>query len=246
MKTLVNKVALVTGASKGIGAATAKKLAAEGAAVVVNYAGSQAAAEQVVADIIADGGKAIAVYGDVSKRADVNHLFDEAINNFGKLDILVNNAGIMGVKPLKDTTEEDFDKHFNINTKGTYNTLHEAATRLEEGGRIINFSTTVTRMNFPGYTIYTATKAAVDQMTRIFAKEIASRKITVNSVQPGPTNTELFVSDKSEDVMNRIKSQIPFNRLAQPEEIANVVAFLASDDAGWVTGQNIAVNGGMA
>jgi len=246
MKTLENKVALVTGASRGIGAAIASELAKNGAAVVVNYAGGKTAADETVAAIVAAGGKAIAVQGDVSKKEDVTRLFDETIATFGKVDILVNNAGIMAVKPLKDSTDEDFEKQFNTNAKGTFNTLREAATRLADNGSIINFSTTVTRTNFPGYGIYAATKAAVDQFTRIFAKEIGSRGINVNSVQPGPTATDLFLNGKSEELIAKLASTNAFNRLGTPEDIAHVVAFLASDDAKWISGQNIGANGAMA
>jgi 3-oxoacyl-[acyl-carrier protein] reductase len=246
MKTLENKVALVTGASRGIGAAIAAELAKNGAAVIVNYAGSKTAAEETVSSIVAAGGRAIAVQGDVSKREDVTALFDEAIATFGKIDILVNNAGVMILKPLKDATDEDFEKQFNTNTKGTFNTLREAATRLADNGSIINFSTTVTRLNFPSYSIYAATKAAVDQFTRIFAKEVGNRGINVNSVQPGPTATDLFLDGKSEEVIARLASANAFNRLGTPADIARVVAFLASDDAKWISGQNIAANGAMA
>jgi 3-oxoacyl-[acyl-carrier protein] reductase len=246
MKTLENKVALVTGASRGIGSAIAKELAKNGAAVIVNYAGSEAGADDTVAAIEAAGGKAIAVQGDVSKQEDVAQLFDQGLAAFGKIDILVNNAGIMIVKPVKDSTDDDFEKQFSINVKGTFNTLREAAVKLADNGSIINFSTTVTRLNFPGYGIYAATKAAVDQFTRIFAKEIGSRGINVNSVQPGPTATDLFLNGKSEDVIAKLASTNAFNRLGTPEDIAKVVAFLASDEAKWISGQNIGANGGMA
>lgn len=246
MKIVENKVALVTGASRGIGAAIAAELAKNGASVVVNYAGSKKAADDTVAAIIAAGGKAIAVQADVSKADEVTVLFDQAIAAYGKIDILVNNAGVMVVKPIKDATDEDFDKQFDINVKGIFNTLRQAATRLADGGSVINFSTTVTRTNFPGYGIYAATKAAVDQFTRIFAKEMGSRGINVNSVQPGPTATDLFLDGKSEEVIARLATANAFNRLGTPEDIARVVALLASDDAKWVSGQNIGANGAMA
>jgi 3-oxoacyl-[acyl-carrier protein] reductase len=246
MKTLENKVALVTGASRGIGAAIAIELAQRGAAVIVNYSGSKDAADKIVATIMAANGKAIAVQADVSSKSDVKRLFEQSIAAFGKIDILVNNAGIMIVKPFKDVTDEDFEKQFNINVKGTFNTLREAASLLADNGSIINFSSTVTRTNFPGYGIYAGSKAAIDQFTRIFAKEVGGRGITVNSVQPGPTATDLFLNGKSEDVIAKLASTNPFNRLGTPEDLAKVVAFLASDDAKWISGQNIGANGAMA
>jgi 3-oxoacyl-[acyl-carrier protein] reductase len=246
MKTLENKVALVTGASRGIGAAIAKKLAAEGAAVVVNYAGSKDAANEVVSDITTGGGKAIAVQADVANAADVKRLFDETISAFGKIDILVNNAGIMLLKPLKDASDDEFDKQFNTNVKGVFYALREAANRLADGGSVINFSTTVTRTNLPAYGIYAATKSAVDQFTRIFAKEVAPRNINVNSVLPGPTATDLFLNGKSEELIAKFTANMPFNRLGTPEDIANVVAFLANDEVKWLSGQTIGANGALA
>ncbi|RZM21698.1 MAG: SDR family oxidoreductase [Pedobacter sp.] len=246
MKRLDEKVALVTGASRGIGAAVAQKLAAEGANVIVNYAGSQSDAEKVVRNIISAGGNAIAIRADVSKAQDVTQLFDSAIEHFGKIDILVNNAGIMITKLLKETTDEDFDKQFNINVKGTFLTLREAATKLADNGAIINFSTSVNRVMMPTYSTYVATKAAVEQLTRVFAKEIGSRGINVNSVSPGPTNTELFTKGKPQQAIDGAKSLSAFNRLGEPQDVASVIAFLASDDAKWISAQNIGVNGAMA
>ena len=246
MKTLANKVAIVTGSSKGIGAAIAVEMAGKGATVVVNYAGNKSAAAETVAAIINAGGMAIAVQADVSKKEDVTRLFDEAIAAFGKVDILVNNAGIMLVKSFATATDEDFDSQFNTNVRGTFNTLREAASRLANHGSVINFSTTVTRTNFPGYGIYAGTKAAVDQFTRIFAKEVGNRGINVNSVQPGPTATDLFLKDKTDDAIAKLASANAFNRLGTPQDIARVVAFLASDDAKWISGQNIGANGAMA
>ncbi|MCF6401326.1 SDR family oxidoreductase [Chitinophaga filiformis] len=246
MNTLTNKVILVTGASRGIGAAIARKLSSEGAKIIVNYAGGKDAADQVVAEIKEKGGDAIAVQADVSKSADVKNLFDAAIAHYGRIDVLVNNAGIMLLKPIKDTTDEDFDRQFDINVKGTFNTLREAATRLADKGSIINFSTTVNRVMIPTYATYVATKSAVEQLTRVFSKEMGARGINVNSVSPGPTSTDLFMNGKSQEVIDRLASMAAFNRLGKPEEIAEVVAFLASDAASWITGQNIGVNGGMA
>lgn len=245
MKTLHNKVVLVTGASKGIGAAVAKKMAEAGAKLIVNYSGSKQAAEEVVQDILNTGGDAIAVQADVSKSPEVKNLFDTAIARFGKIDVLVNNAGIMVTKPIMDTTDEDFDRQFDINVKGVFNTLREAAVKLADNGSIINFSTSVNRLMLPGYGIYVATKSAVEQLTRIFSKEIG-RGINVNSVSPGPVNTELFMNGKSKELVDRLAALNPFNRIGEPDDIAAVIVFLAGDTAKWINAQNIGINGGMA
>lgn len=245
MNNLSNKVILVTGSSKGIGAAVAKRLAEAGAKVIVNYAGSQADAEQVVSSIREAGGSAIGVRADVSKAVQVADLFDRAIAEYGAVDVLVNNAGIMITKPIKDTTDEDFTRQFDVNVRGVFNTLREAATRLADGGSIINFSTTVNRLMLPTYGTYVATKAAVEQLTRIFSKEIG-RGINVNSVSPGPTNTELFMKGKPQQLVDHLASMNPFGRIGEPSDIADVVVFLASDEAKWINAQNIGVNGGMA
>lgn len=246
MKNLNNKVILVTGASRGIGAAVAKNLAERGAKIIVNYAGGLEAAEETVSAIVSAGGDAIAVQADVSKSAEVKAMFDHAIAHYGKIDVLVNNAGIMITKLIKDTTDEDFTRQFDINVRGTFNTLREAATRLADNGSIINFSTSVNRIMLPTYSTYVATKAAVEQLTRVVAKEVGARGINVNSVSPGPTNTALFTTGKPQEVIDRLASLSAFNRLGEPEDIAQTVAFLASDDAKWITAQNIGVNGGMA
>lgn len=245
MNTLSNKIVLVTGASRGIGAAVAKKLAAEGAKVIINYAGSQSEADQVVQDIKNNGGDALALRADVSKASEVTALFDAAIAHYGRIDVLVNNAGIMITKMLKDTTDEDFTRQFEVNVRGTFNTLREAATKLAVGGSIINFSSTTTRLMMPTYSTYVATKAAVEQLTRVFAKEIG-KGINVNAVLPGPTNTELFTKGKPKEVIDRLASLNAFNRLGEPEDIAKVLVFLASDDAKWISGQTIGLNGAMA
>ena len=246
MNTLKNKIAIVTGASKGIGASVAKTLAGAGATVVVNYAGSKDAAEQVVNDIKSNGGTAIAVQGDVSKASDVKNLFAQTIAQFGRVDILVNNAGVMITKPIVDTTDEEFDKQFNTNVKGVFNALREAATQLADKGSIVNFSTSVNRIMLPGYATYVATKAAVEQLTRVFAKEVGKRGINVNSISPGPTNTELFTAGKSDETISRLASLSAFNRIGDPQDIANVVLFLVSDEAKWISAQNVGVNGAMA
>lgn len=246
MNTLNQKVILVTGASRGIGATIAQQLAAAGAKVIVNYAGNKEAAEDVVSTIEEQGGEAIALQADVSKAADVKKLFDEAIAHYGRIDVLINNAGVMITKQIKDTTDEEYTRQFDINVKGTFNTLREAATRLADNGSIINFSTSVNRLMLPGYGTYVATKAAVEQLTRVFAKEMGSRNINVNSVSPGPTNTELFTTGKSKELIDRLASLSAFNRIGEPEDIAKVVVFLASDDAKWISAQNLGINGGMA
>lgn len=246
MNTLNQKVILVTGASRGIGATIAQQLAVAGAKVIVNYAGNKEAAEDVVSTIEEQGGEAIALQADVSKAADVKKLFDEAIAHYGRIDVLINNAGVMITKQIKDTTDEEYNRQFDINVKGTFNTLREAATRLADNGSIINFSTSVNRLMLPGYATYVATKAAVEQLTRVFAKEMGSRNINVNSVSPGPTNTELFTTGKSKELIDRLASLSAFNRIGEPEDIAKVVVFLASDDAKWISAQNLGINGGMA
>ncbi|KPH13185.1 SDR family oxidoreductase [Chryseobacterium sp. ERMR1:04] len=246
MNNLNNKVILVTGASRGIGAEIAQQLATAGAKVIVNYACGKDAAEQVVASIKGKGGDAIALQADVSNSDAVEQLFDNAISHYGKIDVLVNNAGIMITKLIKDTTDEDFSRQFDINVRGTFNTLREAAIKLADNGSIINFSSTTTRMMMPAYGTYVATKGAVEQLTRVFAKEIGSRGINVNAILPGPTNTELFTKGKPQEVIDRLASLNAFNRLGEPSDIAKIVAFLASDDAKWISGQTIGANGAMA
>lgn len=246
MKTLTGKIILVTGASRGIGAAIAQKLASEGATVVVNYAGNKEAADKAVAAIEALGAQAMAIQADVSKSDEVKRMFDAVIAQYGRIDVLVNNAGILLYKLIKDTTDEDFDRQFAINVKGTFNTMREAATRLADNGTIINFSSSTTRLLLPTYGPYVATKGAVEQMTRVFAKEVGARGINVNVVSPGPTNTELFLTGKTQEALDRLAGLSAFNRIGEPEDIAKVVAFLVSDDAKWISGQNIGANGGMA
>lgn len=246
MGSLTGKVGIVTGSSRGIGSVIAKDLAAQGCSVIVNYAGNEAAANSVVSEITQAGGTAISVKANVGNAEEVKALFDRAIEQYGKVDILINNAGINVYKLVKDTTEEDFDRIFQINVKGVFLALREAATRLEDNGRIINFSTSVTRLMLPTYGTYSATKAAVEQLTRVFAKEIGPRGITVNSVSPGPTNTELFLEGKSEETIQRLASTAALGRIGEPDDISRVVLFLVSDSAAWITGQNVGVNGGFA
>ncbi|HEY9661844.1 MAG TPA: SDR family oxidoreductase [Allocoleopsis sp.] len=246
MSSLQGKVAIVTGSSRGIGSIIAKDLAKVGCSVTVNYSGNEAAANSVVDEIISGGGTAFAVKANVSISSDITALFDAAIEKYGKVDILINNAGINVYKLIKDTTEEDFDRMFQINVKGVFLGLKEAATRLQDHGRVINFSSSVTRLMLPTYGTYSATKSAVEQLTRVFAKEVGNRGITVNSISPGPTNTDLFLEGKTEETIQRLASMSALGRIGEPEDISRVVLFLASDAAGWVTGQNLGVNGGFA
>ncbi len=243
---LKGKVALVTGASRGIGRAIALRLARGGVAVAVNYSSQPKAADEVASAIKSAGGDAFAIQADVGKVSDVKKLFDETIGHFGKLDILVNNAGIMFIKPVSATTEEDFDRIFNINVKGVFFACQQAATRLAQGGRIINLSSSTTARLMLNYAAYVATKGAVEQMTRSLSKELGPRGITVNAVSPGPTETELFTTGKTPEEIRFFGQQSAFGRLGKPEEIAEVVAFLASAAASWVSGQNIRTNGALA
>src|SRR5580704_5584617 len=244
-KALKEKVALVTGAAKGIGRAIALRLAKDGAAVVVNYSGGTQQAQETVGLIEQGGGRAAAVQADVSKVGDVKRLFDATFEKFGRLDILVNNAGIMFTKPVVEVGEEEFDRIFAVNVKGTFLCCQEAAKRMAEGGRIVNFSSSTTAMMLPGYAAYVATKGAVEQFSHVLAKELGPKKITVNVVSPGPTDTELFGQGKSEEQKQRFAQMAALGRLGQPQDIADVVALLVSDDARWITGQNIRANGGL-
>jgi 3-oxoacyl-[acyl-carrier protein] reductase len=245
-KQLTGKIAIVTGSSRGIGRAIVERLSLDGASVVVNYAHRSDKAQEVVAAIASAGGTAIALPADVSKTDDIQSLFHQTIKHFGRLDILVNNAGIRSNKNFTDIDEEEFDRLFAINLKGTFFACQQAAHRLSDGGKIINVSSGVTRMMLPGYSIYSASKGAVDQITRVLAKELGGRNITVNAVSPGPVDTDGFREGKTEEQIHQLAQMAALGRIGQVEDIADVVAFLASDEARWITGQSIHVNGGFS
>lgn len=239
------RVAIVTGASRGIGAAVAQQLAHEGLAVIVNYARGREEAEKVVAAIEREGGRAVAAQADIGEAAGMPALFDIAEQAFGGVDILVNNAGTMKLGTLAEVGDADFDRQVALNLGGVFRGMREAARRLRDGGRIVSFSSSVVGLYQPGYGVYAATKAAVEAMTHILAKELGLRGITVNAVAPGPVETRFFLEGKSEDQVRAIAGMNPFKRLGQPEDIARVVAFLASPQAGWINGQVIRANGGV-
>ena len=241
----MQRCAIVTGSSKGIGAAVVERLAQDGFAVIVNYSSSAQAADALVAKIKTAGGTAIAIGADVSDPAAVAGLFDRAIDAFGGVDVLVNNAGIMKLKLLAETEDALFDQHIAINLKGTFIGLREASRRMRDGGRIVSFSSSVVGLYQPTYAAYAATKAGVEAMSHILAKELGKRGITVNVVAPGPVATELFLGDKSEEQVANVTKMIPLGRLGEPEDIARVVAFLVGPDGGWVNGQVLRANGGV-
>jgi len=248
MNKLTNKVAIVTGASKGIGAGIAKSLAAEGASVVVNYASSKADAERVVSEITKQGGKAVAVQGDVSKASDVQHLFAETKRAFGKLDVLVNNAGVYQFAALGDITEEQFHRQFNTNVLGLLLATQEALRWFgPEGGSVINIGSTASRITPPTTVVYTATKGAVDAVTQVLAKELGPKKIRVNSINPGMVETEgvRAAGFIGSDFQKQSEAQTPLGRIAQPDDIAPIAVFLASADSGWLTGETVLASGGL-
>jgi len=248
MSKLSNKVAVVTGASKGIGAGIAKSLAAEGASVVVNYASSKEGADRVVKEIVGKGGKAVAVQGDVSKPDDVKRIFAETKKAFGRLDVLVNNAGVYEFSPLGEITEEQFHRHFNTNVLGLMLATQEAVKLFgPEGGSIINIGSTASSLTPPTTVVYTATKGAVDAVTHVLAKELGPKKIRVNSINPGMVETEGVQSAGfiGSDFQKQLEAQTPLGRIGQPEDIAPIAVFLASADSGWLTGETLLASGGL-
>ena len=245
MTTTHTRVAIITGASRGIGAVIARQLASEGFAVAINYVSSAREASALVVELRQAGHKAMAVQADVANAADVARLFTETEQQLGKVDVLINNAGMLTVMPLAQHSDELYDQTFNINTKGTFNTLREAATRLNSGGRIVNFSSSTVGMNLPGYAVYIASKAAVESLTQVFAKELRGRQITVNAIAPGPVATQLFLQGKTEEQIQAFAKMPPLERLGQPQDIARIVSFLVSTAADWVNGQVLRANGGL-
>ena len=240
-----NKVVVITGASRGIGAELAVKLAGQGYQVVINYASAAQQAEAVLAQIKAAGGVAAAFQADVSQAAGIKALFDFAEQTYGRVDVLINNAGVFSVNPIQELDDAAIDRLIDINIKGTLYGMREAAKRLQQGGKIINLSSSVIGMNLEGYGVYTATKAAVESLTRIMAKELRSRDITVNAVAPGPTATELFFQGKSDELVQRLAKASPLERLGTPEDIVKVLAFMVGEDSNWINAQVIRANGGI-
>lgn len=240
-----NKVAIITGASRGIGAAIAKRLASDGHSVIINYAGRVADAEKLAAEITEAGGTALPHQADVSDPAAVVKMFDSVLAAYGGVDVVVNNAGILKLAKIEDGDDALVDSQIAINLKGSLNVMREAAKHMRDGGRIINLSTSVIGLKLETYGVYAATKAAVETLTGIFAKELRGRNITVNAVAPGPTATNLFLDGKSPELIERMAKMNPLERLGTPEDIAAVVAFLAGKDGSWINGQVLRANGGM-
>ncbi|QDW41204.1 SDR family oxidoreductase [Bradyrhizobium sp. KBS0727] len=245
MSNQSNKIAIVTGASRGIGAAVAERLAADGFTAVINYSGDVKSAESVARRIEAKGGRALTARADVSDPAAVRGMFDAAEAAFGGVDVLVNNAGIMKLAKIADSDDALFDQQIAINLKGSFNAMREAAKRLRDGGRIINFSTSVVGVKLETYGVYAATKAAIESMSAILSKEMRGRSITVNAIAPGPVATDLFLNGKSPELIDRMSRMNPLERLGTPEDIAASVSFLAGPDGGWINGQTLRANGGM-
>jgi 3-oxoacyl-[acyl-carrier protein] reductase len=240
------KIAIVTGASRGIGKAVARRLARDGFAVVVNYASNTMEADATVAEIQSAGGQAIAVQADVGNGADVERLFEETVKSFGAIDVVVNNSGIMALSPIGKGDAALFDKVIQTNLRGTFLVMAQAAQRMAGGGRIIAFSSSVLARSFPTYGPYIASKAGVEGLVHVLANELRGRNITVNAVAPGPVGTELFLSGKTEEQVTELAKLNPLERLGEPEDIANVVSFLAGPDGGWMNSQVLRANGGFA
>jgi 3-oxoacyl-[acyl-carrier protein] reductase len=245
MKASLTKSAIVTGASGGIGRVVAKRLASDGFAVAVHYAGNPAKAETVVTEIKGAGGKAIAVQADVAKPADVETLFKQTFDAFGTIDVVVHTAGIMPLLPISGGDVETFDKVIMTNLRGTFLVLGQAAKHVPAGGRIIAFSSSVIAKSFPNYGPYIASKAGVEGLVRVLANELRGRNITVNAVAPGQVETDLFLKGKSDARIDELKKMNPLERLGQPEDMANIVSFLAGPDGGWVNAQVLRANGGF-
>jgi 3-oxoacyl-[acyl-carrier protein] reductase len=245
LATQNGKVALVTGASKGIGAAIARRLAADGFAIALNYAGDDKPARALAQEIEKGGGRALPVRADVADPQAVGRMFAEIEGALGSVDVLVNNAGVMLLASIAEMDDATFDRQVSVNIKGTFNPLREAARRLRRGGRIINLSSSVVGLLQPTYGVYAATKAAVEAMTSVLAKELRGRQITVNAVAPGPTGTDLFLNGKPPEVVERLAKAAPLERLGKPEDVAAMVSFLAGPDGGWVNGQTLRANGGI-
>lgn len=238
-------VAIVTGGSKGIGAEVCRRLARDGLAVIVNYSGEAGAADKLVSEIMSAGGSAKAVKADVGDPAAMARLFEVADAAFGPVTVLVNNAGIMKLSPVVEARDDLFDAHVNVNLKGTFNGMREAAKRMSEGGRIVSFSSSVVGLYQPTYVIYAATKAGIEAMPHILAKELKGRNITVNAVAPGPVGTDLFLKGKSDEEVQQAAKMNPLGRIGQPADIASVISFLVGPDGGWVNGQVLRANGGV-
>jgi 3-oxoacyl-[acyl-carrier protein] reductase len=245
MTDKTSKVAIVTGASRGIGAAVAERLASDGFAVIINYSSDARSAEALERKIQGNGGRALAVKADISNPNAVRDMFDAAERTFGGIDVLVNNAGIMKLAKIADSDDALFDQQIAINLKGSFIAMREAAKRLRDGGRIVNFSTSVVGTRLETYGVYAATKSAVETMTAVLSKELRGRNITVNAVAPGPVATDLFLSGKSPELIDRLAKMNPMERLGTPEDIASAVAFLVGPDGGWINGQVLRANGGM-
>jgi 3-oxoacyl-[acyl-carrier protein] reductase len=240
------KTAIITGASRGIGRAVAKRLGRDGFSIVVNYAGNTADADAAAAEIKSAGGEAICVKGDVGNPVDVENLFEVTLKTFGSVDVVVNNAGIMPLSPISKSDLELFDRVINTNLRGTFLVLAQAAQHVAPGGRIIAFSSSVLAKSFPTYGPYIASKAGVEGLVHVLANELRGRNITVNVVAPGPVATQLFLGDKTQEQIDQITKMAPLERLGQPEDIANVISFLAGPDGGWVNSQVLRANGGFA